>query len=48
MTNEELLSEFELTVAAYTVISDNKEADVSKMEIYLENLKAEILRRMNK
>lgn len=46
MTNEELLSEFELTVAAYTVVTDNKEADTSKMEVYLENLKAEILKRM--
>ena len=46
MTNEELLLEFELTVAAYTVISDNKEVDTSKMEVYLEKLKAEILKRM--
>lgn len=46
MSNEELLSEFELTVAAYTVNSDNKEKDTSKTEMYLENLKAEILKRM--
>lgn len=46
MTNEELLSEFELTVAAYTVNSDNKEIDISKTELYLEKLKAEILKRM--
>ena len=46
MSNEELLSEFELTVAAYTVNSDNEETDTSKMEMYLEDLKAEILKRM--
>lgn len=46
MSNEELLSEFELTVAAYTVNSDNKEIDISKTELYLEKLKAEILKRM--
>lgn len=47
MSNEELLNEFELTVAAYTVNSDNKEIDTSKIELYLEKLKAEILKRMN-
>lgn len=48
MTNEELLLEYELTVAAYTVNANNEEMDTSKMEVYLENLKAEILRRMSK
>ena len=46
MSNDELLNEFELTVAAYTVNSDNKEVDTSKMEVYLENLKVKILNRM--
>lgn len=46
MSNEELLSEFELTVAAYTVNSDNKEIDISQIEMNLEKLKAEILKRM--
>lgn len=46
MTNEELLLEFELTVAAYTVNADNEKMDTSKMEVYLKNLKAEILKRM--
>lgn len=46
MSNEELLSEFELTVAAYTVNSDNKEIDISQLEMNLEKLKAEILKRM--
>lgn len=48
MSNEELLSEFELTVAAYTINSDNKEIDTTNMELYLEKLKAEILKRMNR
>ena len=48
MSNEELLSEFELTVAAYAVVSCDKEADASKMEVYLEKLKIEILKRMNR
>lgn len=46
MTNEELLLEFELTVAAYTANADNKEADLSNMEEYLKKLKTEILKRM--
>lgn len=47
MTNEELLLEFELTVAAYTVNTDNKKNDMTEMEVYLANLKTEILKRMN-
>ena len=47
MSNEELLSEFELTVAAYAINADNKSIDMCKTEAYLEKLKLEIIVRMN-
>ena len=49
MTNEELLLEYELTIAAYiTAVGKKKEEDLKKYEKYLCELKAEILRRMSK
>lgn len=46
MTNEELLSEYEFTVAIYIASAD--ETTNATAEIYLKELKAEILKRMNK
>ena len=47
MTNEELLLEYELTIAAYIAAGEKKkDDDIAKYEKYLCELKAEILKRM--
>ena len=48
MTNEELLLEYELTMAAYIdAVEKKKEEALEKYEKYLCEIKAEILKRMN-
>lgn len=48
MSNEELLNEYETTVALYVVASNSKINEAtSKYEKQLNELKAEILKRMN-
>lgn len=47
MSNEELLNEYEFTVAFYITASNNKDKEaIEKYENYLYELRAEILKRM--
>lgn len=47
MTNEELLNEYEFTIAFYITASNSKDKEViEKYESYLCELRAEILKRM--
>lgn len=48
MSNEELLNEYETAIAIYIVTSDSEDVSATATEERLNNIKAEILRRMNK
>ena len=47
MTNEELLNEYEFTIAFYIAASNSKDKEaIEKYENYLSELRTEILKRM--
>ena len=47
MTSEELLDEYEFTIAFYIAVSNSKDKEaIAKYESYLRDLRSEILNRM--